>query len=82
VTELARPFAMSLAAVSKHIRVLERAGLVRRTVNGREHVLSFDARPLRPAGDWIAAQRTFWERRLDALEAVLTTRATPGRSRE
>ena len=74
VGQLAEPFAMSLAAVSKHIRVLERAGLVRRVVNGREHVLSFDARALRPADEWIGAQRAFWERRLDALEGALIER--------
>ena len=74
VTEVAAPFDISLAGVSKHIRVLERAGLVRRVVSGREHVLSFDGRALRDAGEWIAAQRTFWERRLDALEDVLTAR--------
>jgi DNA-binding transcriptional ArsR family regulator len=80
VTELARPFDMSLAAVSKHIRVLERAGLVRRVVSGREHVLSFDVRALRPASEWIASQRSFWERRIDALEDVLTKRPTRRRS--
>ena len=76
VTEVAAPFDMSLAAVSKHVRVLERAGLVRRSVSGRDHLLSFDGRGLRPAAEWIAAQRAFWERRLDALEDVLVTRAT------
>ena len=80
VTELAAPFDISLAGVSKHIRVLERAGLVRRVVNGREHVLSFDGRVLRHAGEWIAAQRTFWERRIDALEDVLIKRAARKRS--
>ena len=75
VTDLAAPFAMSLAAVSKHIRVLEQAGLVRRAVTGREHVLSFDGRALRPAADWIAAQESFWARRLDALEDVLIKRS-------
>jgi DNA-binding transcriptional ArsR family regulator len=74
VTDLSAPFAMSLAAVSKHIRVLEQVGLVRRTVRGREHVLAFDARPLRPVSGWIAAQRDVWERRLDALEHMLVKR--------
>lgn len=74
VTDLSAPFRMSLAAVSKHIRVLEQAGLVRRTVRGREHRLSFDARALAPASEWIAAQRGAWERRLDALETVLLER--------
>jgi DNA-binding transcriptional ArsR family regulator len=74
VTDLSAPFQMSLAAVSKHIRVLEQAGLVRRTVRGREHFLAFDGRPLRATSEWIAAQRGVWERRLDALEAVLLER--------
>jgi DNA-binding transcriptional ArsR family regulator len=74
VTDLSAPFDMSLAAVSKHIRVLEQAGLVRRTVTGREHRLAFDARPLRPVSAWIAGQRGAWEARLDALEVVLVKR--------
>jgi DNA-binding transcriptional ArsR family regulator len=74
VTDLSAPFDMSLAAVSKHIRVLERAGLVRRTIRGREHLLAFDGRGLRSAAEWIAAQRGVWERRLDALEHVLVKR--------
>jgi len=75
VTDLAAPFDVSLNAISKHIRVLEQAGLVRRRVAGREHYLTFDPRPLDAAADWIAAQRAFWEPRLDALEAHLLARA-------
>jgi DNA-binding transcriptional ArsR family regulator len=71
VTELARPFAMSLNSVSKHIRVLERARLVRRRRAGREHVLSFNARPLEEAAAWIATQRAEWTARLAALDALL-----------
>ena len=71
VTELARPFAISLNSVSKHIRVLERAQLVRRRRVGREHVLSFDPGPLDEAAAWIEHQRTFWNARLDALEREL-----------
>ena len=67
VTDLAEPFDLSLNAVSKHLRVLERAGLLRREVRGREHVLSLEARPLREAAEWIDAYRAFWEHRLDAL---------------
>jgi DNA-binding transcriptional ArsR family regulator len=74
VTDLSAPFDMSLAAVSKHIRVLEQAGLVRRTVHGREHRLRFDASALTPASEWIATQRDAWERRLDALENLLLER--------
>jgi DNA-binding transcriptional ArsR family regulator len=71
VTDLAARFDMSLNAVSKHLRVLEGAGLLRREVRGREHRLSLEARPLREASEWIAAYRPFWEERLDALDAFL-----------
>jgi DNA-binding transcriptional ArsR family regulator len=71
VTDLAGPFDMSLNAVSKHIRVLEQARLVRRRRAGREHYLALDPRPLDAAGAWIAAQRAMWTRSLDALDAVL-----------
>jgi DNA-binding transcriptional ArsR family regulator len=74
VTDVAGPFDMSLNAVSKHIRALEQAGLVHRRVEGREHYLTFDPRPLDAAAQWIAAQRAFWEQRLDALEAHLVGR--------
>ena len=71
VTELARPFAMSLNAVSKHIRMLERARLVRRRRLGREHFLSVNPKSLDQAAAWIHRQRVFWTARLDALEAAL-----------
>ena len=74
VTELAAPFPTSLNAVSKHLRVLERAGLLRREVKGREHHCALDARPLEGAADWIAFYRSFWATRLDALEALLIAR--------
>ena len=72
VTELARPFAMSLNSVSKHIRMLERADLVRRRRAGREHLLSFNPQPLDEAANWIETQRAFWTGRLDALERELS----------
>ena len=71
VTELARPFAVSLNAVSKHIRVLERADLVRRRRVGREHLLSFNPLALDEASGWIEAQRALWAARLDRLDALL-----------
>ncbi len=71
VTELAAPFAMSLNAVSKHIRMLERADLVRRRRVGREHLLSLNPKPLDDAALWIEQQRELWTRRLDALERAL-----------
>jgi DNA-binding transcriptional ArsR family regulator len=58
VSELARRFPMSFNGVSKHVKVLERAGLVRRTVNGREHWLRLDPRPLRGAARWLAHSST------------------------
>jgi DNA-binding transcriptional ArsR family regulator len=72
VTDLARPFAMSLNAVSKHIRVLERARLVSRQRSGREHVLSFNPTPLDEATAWMNQQQAFWSSRLHALESMLT----------
>jgi len=71
VTDLARPFSMSLNSVSKHIRVLERARLVRRRRSGREHLLSIDPAPLDHAADWIVRQRALWNRALDNLDALL-----------
>jgi DNA-binding transcriptional ArsR family regulator len=71
VTELAQPFAMSLNAVSKHIRMLERARLVRRRRAGREHILSLRPAALDEAAAWINTQRAAWTARLDALDAIL-----------
>jgi DNA-binding transcriptional ArsR family regulator len=71
VTELARPFEMSLNAVSKHIRMLERARLVTRRKAGRDHYLTINPKPLDEAAAWIEAQRIAWNTRLDALDALL-----------
>jgi DNA-binding transcriptional ArsR family regulator len=71
VTELAAPFAMSLNAVSKHIQVLERARLVVRRRQGREHFLSVDPRGLDEAAGWIERQRAMWARTLRGLDALL-----------
>lgn len=71
VTDLALPFDMSLNAVSKHIKVLEGAGLVRRTRVGREHYLRLHAQPLREAARWISQYERFWTQRLDALGEFL-----------
>src|SRR5688572_15789566 len=68
VTELAADFPISLNSVSKHIRVLERCGLLRRRVMGRDHVLSLEPAPLAEAAAWIEHYRRFWEGRLAALE--------------
>lgn len=72
VTDVARPFAISLNSVSKHIRMLERAQLVRRRVEGREHILTLTPAPLDEAADWIAKQKTLWAWRLGELEKALT----------
>ncbi len=71
VGSVARRFPISFNAVSKHLKVLERAGLVRRRVRGREHWLRLRPEPLRQATRWLEHYRQFWEARLDALEALL-----------
>lgn len=71
VTDLAEPFDISLNSVSKHIRMLERARLVRRRRAGREHILSLDPKPLDELAEWIESKRTFWTARLDDLEREL-----------
>ena len=71
VTEIARPFAISLNSVSKHIQMLERAELVRRRREGREHILSLNPGPLDEAAAWIEAQRKLWKFRLGALHTIL-----------
>ena len=68
VTDIAKSFPVSLNAVSKHLMVLERAGLIEREVEGREHVCRLNAAPLKKASAWLAETQAFWEQRLDALE--------------
>jgi DNA-binding transcriptional ArsR family regulator len=72
VTELAAPFPISLNAVSKHIQLLERAGLVRRRREGREHILAFDPTPLDEAQAWMVDQRASWASCLQAIDDMLT----------
>lgn len=74
VTEVASEFPISLNSVSKHIRMLERAGLLRRSVIGRDHVLSLNAQPLAQAQMWIENYRRFWEGRLAALDHYVTNK--------
>jgi DNA-binding transcriptional ArsR family regulator len=71
VTELAAPFAMSLPAISKHLRVLEHAGLLERTKDGRVHRLRLVAQPLHEAATWIAHYQQFWDQQLAALADYL-----------
>jgi DNA-binding transcriptional ArsR family regulator len=68
VTEIAAPFDMSLNAVSKHLKVLEGAGLVDRDVQGRDHVIRFRGEPLRTVSDWVHEYERFWTERLDNME--------------
>jgi DNA-binding transcriptional ArsR family regulator len=68
VTDMARYFTISLNSVSKHVNVLERAGLVQRTIHGRDHVLSLNAAPMAEAAAWMETYRAFWGERLAALE--------------
>ena len=74
VTDVAAPFAMSLNAVSKHIKVLEHAGLVRRVKHGREHTLELDAAPLAQVSKWVHRYEQYWSERLDRLEAFFAKR--------
>ncbi len=71
VTSLAEPFGMSLPAVSKHLRVLERAGFLKRTKEGRVHRLHLQAKPLQSAMEWINHYQKFWTQQLDSLDDYL-----------
>ena len=71
VSQLAEPFAISLAAASKHIKVLENAGMIRREVRGRTHLCRLDPGPLAGAHEWLSHYERFWTDRLDALERLL-----------
>lgn len=71
VTDLARPYDISLAAASKHIKALEAAGLIRREIRWRTHVCSLDPGALAAAHDWLDTYRRFWSDRLDILEDLL-----------
>ncbi len=72
VTELAAPYDMSLNAVSKHIKTLEKAGLVRREIRGREHSCRLDAARFEEAMNWMSYYSGFWSERMDALEKHIT----------
>ena len=71
VSQLAEPFAISLAAASKHIKALENAGLIRREVRGRTHLCRLDPGPLAGAHEWLSFYERFWNERLDVLERLL-----------
>jgi DNA-binding transcriptional ArsR family regulator len=74
VTEIAADFPISLNSVSKHIRMLERAGLVRRSIVGRDHLLKADLKPLAEAQAWIEKYRSFWEDNLAALDHYVSSK--------
>ena len=82
VSELASPFAMSLAAASKHIRVLEGAGLIRREVRGRTHLCRLDPGPLASAHEWLGFYERFWNSRLDLLEQLLREDVAKSKTRK
>ncbi len=71
VSQLAEPFAISLAAASKHIKALENAGLIRREVRGRTHICRLAPGPLASAHEWLSFYERFWNNRLDELERLL-----------
>ena len=71
IGELAAPFRMSFAAASKHVRVLESAGLIRRRVQGRSHICRIEPGPLAAADEWLRYYEQFWTNRLDALDSLL-----------
>ena len=71
IGELAEPFAMSFAGASKHVKVLEEAGLIARRRQGRTHLISIEARPLEEAERWLRQWEKFWSSRLDRLEALV-----------
>jgi DNA-binding transcriptional ArsR family regulator len=81
INEIAQPFSVSLNAISKHVMVLERAGLVRREIKGREHHCRIDPRPLREATHWLEHYRVFWEQRLDALEVYVARKFKESKKR-
>jgi DNA-binding transcriptional ArsR family regulator len=73
VTDLAEPFGMSLNAISKHLLVLEGAGLIRRTVSGRVHICALEAGPMAPAEEWLSAYERYWSGQLDSFAAFVET---------
>jgi DNA-binding transcriptional ArsR family regulator len=79
IGDLATPFSMSFAAASKHVRVLEAAGLVRRRIEGRAHICRIEAEPLRDAEAWLRFYEGFWGNKIDALEAALLADDKEGR---
>ena len=82
VSQLAEPFAISLAAASKHIKVLENAGMIRREVRGRTHLCRLDPGPLASAHEWLSFYERFWTSRLDMLEQLLRAEDDASKSKK
>jgi DNA-binding transcriptional ArsR family regulator len=80
ISDLAEPFPMSLTGFCKHVKVLERAGLVKRTRQGRENTLEFQPLPLREVSGWILKYEPFWNKRLDRLEQFFKTKREKSKS--
>ena len=81
INEIAKPFRVSLNAISKHVMVLERANLLRREIRGREHHCWIELRPLREADEWLEHYREFWEQRVGALEAYVARKYQASKKR-
>lgn len=81
IGELAQPFSISAPAISRHMRVLERAGLISRKIYGREHRCSLSTSGLKSAADWLKFYRKFWESRLDALDEFLESQNSAKKGR-
>ncbi len=81
VLELAEPFDMSLAAISKHLKLLENANLIAREQRGRVHHLKLRTAAMREAEEWLIAYQRFWQSQLDSLEEYLTTETKQGENR-
>lgn len=77
VTELTTPFDISQPAISKHIKILERAGLVTRSSDGTRRPVRIEAAPMREAADWLEKYREFWEKSYNRLDALLAALQTP-----
>jgi|SRR5271156_3781828 len=82
IGELAEPLSMSLAAASKHVLVLEKAGLIHRNVIGRRHVCRLEAGPLAAANEWLSFYERYWNERLDALDTLMRTPRRGKRSKQ
>lgn len=81
INEIAEPFRVSLNAISKHIMTLERAGMLRREIQGRKHYCWIEPGPLREANEWLEHYRDFWEKRLAALETYAMRRHRAGKGK-